>query len=406
MVVNSIVNAILLWPCVSWAASIPNSISTTSNSENKAFTSADGVTEYYTAFLNISYFDKNRGVYHTEKTETGRYSTSFPKDFFGTVVPLLSNFTALQKANQSDLPDTQYEYDLTGCSGPFLIKHQPNDGPWIALIKRGDCTFSQKIKNAESLNASGVLVYDHDSGNGGLQSMKVTQSSIPSVFTYNWKGKEIERLVNDHKKVMLAIRKGSHCTNVRQINQNNSVTPSQVLYCTPEDAWEQFQTLLSKHNPFWNLTSYHDTYGVSERRSSVLFVSVSFIVLMVISITWLVLYYVQRFRYIHAKDRLERRLCVQAKRALAIIPIITISKDEHEEDEDHCPVCLDVYKIGEAMRILPCSHRFHKACIDQWLLDKRTCPMCKMDILKHYGLIGDSEMMNFEERDESLLNLT
>ena len=69
-------------------------------------------------------------------------------------------------------------------------------------------------------------------------------------------------------------------------------------------------------------------------------------------------------------------------------------------------VCLDVYKIGEAMRILPCSHRFHKACIDQWLLDKRTCPMCKMDILKHYGLIGDSDMMNFEERDESLLNLT
>ena len=32
--------------------------------------------------------------------------------------------------------------------------------------------------------------------------------------------------------------------------------------------------------------------------------------------------------------------------------------------------------------------------------------MCKMDILKHYGLIGDSDMMNFEERDESLLNLT
>ena len=122
----------------------------------------------------------------------------------------------------------------------------------------------------------------------------------------------------------------------RQINKNNTVTPPQVLYCTPEDAWEQFQTMLSKHNPFWNISSHYDTYGVSERRSSVLFVSVSFIVLMVISITWLVLYYVQRFRYIHAKDRLERRLCVQAKRALAIIPIITISKDE-DEDEDHCP---------------------------------------------------------------------
>ena len=69
-------------------------------------------------------------------------------------------------------------------------------------------------------------------------------------------------------------------------------------------------------------------------------------------------------------------------------------------------VCIEEYKVGETVRILPCNHRFHKACIDQWLLDKRTCPMCKMDILKYYGLIGDSEMMNFEEREESLLNLT
>nr|CAD7605014.1 unnamed protein product [Timema genevievae] len=40
-------------------------------------------------------------------------------------------------------------------------------------------------------------------------------------------------------------------------------------------------------------------------RTSVLFVSISFIVLMVISLAWLVFYYVQRFRYIHAKDRLS-----------------------------------------------------------------------------------------------------
>lgn len=223
-----------------------------------------------------------------------------------------------------------------GCSGPFA-KNWPTDQPWVAMIKRGDCTFNQKIKNAESLNATGVIIYDHEMGNGGLQSMKVSPSTIPSVFTYNWKGIEIDRLVKEHDNVMIHIKRGSHCTSaIRQIPRNNSVAPSQVLYCTPEDAWEQFQNLLSKHNPFWNLTSQYDTYGVNERRSSVLFVSVSFIVLMVISVTWLVLYYVQRFRYIHAKDRLERRLCVQAKRALAIIPIITISKDD-DEDDDHCP---------------------------------------------------------------------
>ena len=29
------------------------------------------------------------------------------------------------------------------------------------------------------------------------------------------------------------------------------------------------------------------------------------------------------------------------------------------------------------MRILPCSHAFHAECVDQWLKEKDTCPMCK-----------------------------
>ncbi len=39
-------------------------------------------------------------------------------------------------------------------------------------------------------------------------------------------------------------------------------------------------------------------------KTSVVFVCVSFIILMAISLAWLVFYYVQRFRYAHAKDRL------------------------------------------------------------------------------------------------------
>ena len=35
-----------------------------------------------------------------------------------------------------------------------------------------------------------------------------------------------------------------------------------------------------------------------------LFVSVSFILLMVVSLAWLLFYYVQRFRYVHARDQL------------------------------------------------------------------------------------------------------
>ena len=42
----------------------------------------------------------------------------------------------------------------------------------------------------------------------------------------------------------------------------------------------------------------------SVNRTSVLFVSISFIVLMIISLAWLIFYYIQRFRYAHTKDRL------------------------------------------------------------------------------------------------------
>lgn len=31
-------------------------------------------------------------------------------------------------------------------------------------------------------------------------------------------------------------------------------------------------------------------------------------------------------------------------------------------------------------------HVFHKSCVDPWLLDQRSCPMCKMDILRAYGM--------------------
>lgn len=31
-------------------------------------------------------------------------------------------------------------------------------------------------------------------------------------------------------------------------------------------------------------------------------------------------------------------------------------------------------------------HLFHKSCVDPWLLDHRTCPMCKMNILKALGI--------------------
>lgn len=42
-----------------------------------------------------------------------------------------------------------------------------------------------------------------------------------------------------------------------------------------------------------------------------------------------------------------------------------------------CAVCIVDYKKGDLQRKLSCDHKFHKECIDKWLLIKNNCPVCK-----------------------------
>ncbi|CAL1401973.1 unnamed protein product [Linum trigynum] len=47
------------------------------------------------------------------------------------------------------------------------------------------------------------------------------------------------------------------------------------------------------------------------------------------------------------------------------------------DDELTCSICLEQVSRGELVRSLPCLHQFHTNCIDQWLRQQGTCPVCK-----------------------------
>lgn len=44
---------------------------------------------------------------------------------------------------------------------------------------------------------------------------------------------------------------------------------------------------------------------------------------------------------------------------------------------EECSICLANHEVGDVLRSLPCSHSFHKECIDRWMVQSTCCPMCK-----------------------------
>ncbi|XP_040859449.1 E3 ubiquitin-protein ligase ZNRF3 [Ochotona curzoniae] len=50
-----------------------------------------------------------------------------------------------------------------------------------------------------------------------------------------------------------------------------------------------------------------------------------------------------------------------------------------------CAICLERYIDGEELRVIPCTHRFHRKCVDPWLLQHHTCPHCRHNIIEQKG---------------------
>ena len=153
---------------------------------------------------------------------------------------------------------TLAENNVNGCK-EFSIR--VDKLPWIALIERGECNFESKIKNAYKDNATAVIIYDDKVADNTVMMSHEGAEQIVAVSIKKTLGVNLARaLVNRTESVFVEILIG--------------------------DTHTKWQV-----NP-----------------TSVLFVSVSFIVLMVISLAWLVFYYVQRFRYVHARDKSEVRI--------------------------------------------------------------------------------------------------
>jgi hypothetical protein len=59
------------------------------------------------------------------------------------------------------------------------------------------------------------------------------------------------------------------------------------------------------------------------------------------------------------------------------VAIYTDFEGRDENDRDMCSICFDKFIDSDMCRELKCKHLYHQNCIDKWLDEHITCPVCR-----------------------------
>ncbi|XP_028816456.1 E3 ubiquitin-protein ligase RNF130 isoform X2 [Denticeps clupeoides] len=290
--------------------------------------------EYYSATVNATVLDLKGNPKQMLTKDDGRYGQNSPKTEAKGIVVTPAPVNGV--------------VDLQGCCPNTRFVVPPRTTHWVALVQRGKCTFKEKILKAAAFNASAVLIYNNSSKEETVTMAHDGTGDTVAVMITESYGKELLGLLDRNLTVLVSVTVGSRGP-PRAIN-----------------------------------------------RGSLVFVSISFIVLMIISSAWLIFFFIQKIRNTNARDRSQRRLGDAAKKAIGKLTTRTVKRGDKETDPDfnHCAVCIEGYQLNDVVRILPCKHVFHKMCVDPWLNEHCTCPMCKLNILKALGIMPNLPCMD------------
>ncbi|XP_077231345.1 receptor homology region transmembrane domain ring H2 motif protein 1 [Tasmannia lanceolata] len=199
----------------------------------------------------------------------------------------------------------------------------------FALIERGNCTFEVKVRNAQEAGFRAAVVYD-DQENSNLISMIGDSEGIlvHAVFISKAAGEILRKLARGEE--------GECCIN----------------YLSDETAW------------------------------TVLVISlISLIIIMSI----LAIFFFARNRRARQQATSPHHFPPTINSQIVdVLPCFTFntSCSDCKPTAETCSICLEDYKNGETLKVLPCQHEFHSVCVDAWLKKWGTfCPLCKRDIM-------------------------
>lgn len=78
------------------------------------------------------------------------------------------------------------------------------------------------------------------------------------------------------------------------------------------------------------------------------------------------------------RSRSRSRISGIDKEVIETLPFFRFSSLKGSKEGLECTVCLSQFEYTEILRLLPkCKHAFHMNCIDKWLENHSSCPLCR-----------------------------
>lgn len=269
----------------------------------------------------------------------------------------------------------------TGCVRPSLEDKRMLDS--VIVIVRGGCSFQQKADNALQIGAAGMVVINECSNQGGSCNSQDTPQMglVDNGDLQRYQQQLTAVTISEREGVMLLTTILQSYSAEVMITNETAVTKGGGIDSPDLELDEEISPFVDTRGT----TTSGGMFGTFVLFSG----AVTIVLLGIMSVVQFRQHRLRRRRFMQNQHRHQHQFSLDADRLLEELPVSTYPGPKEgatPDEEDICCICLDQFCEGDELRTLPCNHQWHKSCIDPWLRQNVTCPMCKDDVYVSAGI--------------------